>query len=151
MISYDKRWSTTVNLPRYLMIYYALWWYRVRVGQTTSEPFKTKMRVAQGECLSPILFTLYLAKGVNPLTWIRPIGRDSSVGLTLWTFIRSDGFASVDSPFKALDKCPQGGDHQYARPSTEDRNSPKPRNSNQTQVCRWYWMGCCKLHRVHGS
>ena len=55
--------------------------------QTTSEPFKTKMGVPQGDCLSPILFTLYLAK--------------------------------------ALDKHPQGEDHQYARPSTEDRNIPK--------------------------
>ena len=38
---------------------------KVRVGQETSEtsePFKTKMGVPQGDCLSPILFTLYLAK-----------------------------------------------------------------------------------------
>ena len=41
---------------------------KVRVGRETSEtsePFKTKMGVSQGDCLSPILFTLYLAKALQ--------------------------------------------------------------------------------------
>ena len=37
----------------------------VRVGAETSDPFMTKMGVPQGDCLSPILFTLYLAKAYN--------------------------------------------------------------------------------------
>ena len=35
---------------------------KVRVGTAKSDAFTTKMGVPQGDCLSPILFTLYLAK-----------------------------------------------------------------------------------------
>ena len=38
---------------------------KVRVGSETSNPFTTKMGVPQGDCLSPILFTLYLAKALQ--------------------------------------------------------------------------------------
>ena len=37
----------------------------VRIDQITSDPFTTKMGVPQGDCLSPILFTLYLAKALQ--------------------------------------------------------------------------------------
>ncbi len=37
----------------------------VRIGRETSEPFNTKMGVPHGDCLSPILFTLYLAKALE--------------------------------------------------------------------------------------
>lgn len=38
----------------------------VRIGAETSDLFTTKMGVPQGDCLSPILFTLYLAKALQP-------------------------------------------------------------------------------------
>ena len=38
---------------------------KVRIGKETSEEFTTKMGVPQGDCLSPILFTLYLAKALK--------------------------------------------------------------------------------------
>ncbi|KAK4308135.1 hypothetical protein Pmani_020165 [Petrolisthes manimaculis] len=38
---------------------------KVRVGKETSDYFTTKMGVPQGDCLSPILFTLYLAKALE--------------------------------------------------------------------------------------
>ena len=38
---------------------------KVRIGKETSDDFTTKMGVPQGDCLSPILFTLYLAKALK--------------------------------------------------------------------------------------
>ena len=38
---------------------------RVRIDQALSDPFTTKMGVPQGDCLSPILFTLYLARALH--------------------------------------------------------------------------------------
>jgi hypothetical protein len=37
----------------------------VRIGNEQSKPFTTTMGVPQGDCLSPILFTLYLAKALK--------------------------------------------------------------------------------------
>mgnify|MGYP001804097909 FL=1 len=37
----------------------------VRVGDETGEPFKTTIGNPQGDCLSPTLFTLYLARALE--------------------------------------------------------------------------------------
>ena len=37
----------------------------VRIGNEKSDTFQTKMGVPQGDCLSPILFTLYLANALK--------------------------------------------------------------------------------------
>ena len=37
----------------------------VRIGRETSDPFNTKIGVPQGDCLSLILFTLYLVKALE--------------------------------------------------------------------------------------
>ena len=37
----------------------------VRVGDETGEPFKTTIGTPQGECLSPTLFTLFLARALE--------------------------------------------------------------------------------------
>ena len=37
----------------------------VRVGDETGEPFKTTIGTPQGDCLSPTLFTLYLARALE--------------------------------------------------------------------------------------
>lgn len=38
---------------------------QVKIGSNLSKEFETKMGVPQGDCLSPILFTLYLAKALE--------------------------------------------------------------------------------------
>ncbi len=38
---------------------------QVRCGKTMGEQFTTMIGVLQGDCLSPVLFTLYLAKALE--------------------------------------------------------------------------------------
>ena len=37
----------------------------VRIKNTSGEPFTTNVGVPQGDCLSPVLFTYYLAKAIK--------------------------------------------------------------------------------------
>ena len=43
---------------------------RVRIGRTTGEEIITNIGVPQGDCLSPILFILYLAEALKPIRTI---------------------------------------------------------------------------------
>jgi len=40
---------------------------QVRVGQDLGEEFMTEKGIAQGDCLSAVLFIFYLAKSLNPI------------------------------------------------------------------------------------
>ena len=43
---------------------------KVRVGRSSGEEILTNTGVAQGDCLSALLFIFYLAKFVDVITWL---------------------------------------------------------------------------------
>ena len=52
---------------------------RVKIGKTTGEAIKTNVGIPQGDCLSPILFILYLAEALKPTrTVAKPPNFDST-------------------------------------------------------------------------
>ena len=52
---------------------------RVKIGKTTGEAIKTNIGIPQGDCLSPILFILYLAEALKPTrTVAKPPNFDST-------------------------------------------------------------------------
>ena len=52
---------------------------RVKIGKTTGEAIKTNIGIPQGDCLSPILFILYLSEALKPTrTVAKPPNFDST-------------------------------------------------------------------------